>query len=259
MTQTEKLDALRAFIIAITPEEHAKRAEVANLDDQRRALEQENGHRRWEIDRTQSRLASALGVSAETLADGPLAVEQMRKAAQDRLASAAKLPAGQPRSGVDAARREHEGARADGRGLKQNVSASRRPSPNPKKWRANSKDNCRGSRSRRAKRKVQSARFARFRSTAHWLKGADSPTNSLTLTHVASVGQPGNRTSTRRSKDLRTCALPGPRRPRSSLWPNSVSTSRRKASRPSRRPAMPVRAHGIRHGVLLTTSSGCPS
>ena len=113
MTQTEKLDALRAFIVAITPEEHAKRAEVASLDDQRRALEQEIGHRRWEIDRTQSRLASALGVSAETLADGPLAVEQMRKAAQDRLALAAKLPAGQPRSGVDAARREHESARAE--------------------------------------------------------------------------------------------------------------------------------------------------
>ena len=113
MTQTEKLDALRAFIVAITPEEHAKRAEVASLDDQRRALEQEIGHRRWEIDRTQIRLAGALGVSAETLADGPLAVEQMRKAAQDRLASAAKLPAGQPRSGVDAARREHEGAQAE--------------------------------------------------------------------------------------------------------------------------------------------------
>jgi hypothetical protein len=113
MTQTEKLDALRAFIVAITPEEHAKRAEVANLDDQRRALEQEIGHRRWEIDRTQSRLAGALGVSVDTLANGLRAVEQMRKAAQDRLASAAKLPAGQPRSGVDAARREHEGARAE--------------------------------------------------------------------------------------------------------------------------------------------------
>jgi hypothetical protein len=113
MTQTEKLDALRAFIVAITPEEHAKRAEVASLDDQRRALEQEIGHRRWEIDRTRSRLAGALGLSVETLADGTLAIEQMRKAAQDRLASAAKLPAGQPRPGVDAVRREHEGARAE--------------------------------------------------------------------------------------------------------------------------------------------------
>ena len=113
MTQTEKLDALRAFIVAITPEEHAKRAEVASLDDQRRALEQEIGHRRWEIDRAQSRLAGALSVTAETLADGPLAIEQMRKAAQDRLSSAAKLPAGQPRSSVDVARREHERAQAE--------------------------------------------------------------------------------------------------------------------------------------------------
>jgi hypothetical protein len=113
MTQTEKLDALRAFIVAITPEEHAKRAEAASLDDQRRALEQEIGHRRWEIDRAQSRLAGALSITAETLADGPLAIEQMRKAAQDRLSSAAKLPAGQSRSSVGAARREHEGAQAE--------------------------------------------------------------------------------------------------------------------------------------------------
>jgi hypothetical protein len=113
MTQTEKLDALRAFIVAITPEEHAKRAEVASLDDQRRALEQEIGHRRWEIDRTKSRLASALGVSAETLADGTMAVEQMRKAAKERLASATKLPDGRPSADIDAARQEHQRAQAD--------------------------------------------------------------------------------------------------------------------------------------------------
>ena len=113
MTQTEKLDALRAFIIAITPEEHAKRAEVASLDDRRRVLEQEIGHRRWETDRAQSRLAGALGVASESLSESPLAIERMRKAAQDRLTSAAKLPAGQPESSVDAARREHASALAE--------------------------------------------------------------------------------------------------------------------------------------------------
>jgi hypothetical protein len=113
MTQTEKLDALRAFIIAITPEEHAKRAEVASLDDRRRVLEQEIGHRRWETDRAQSRLAGALGVASESLSESPLAIERMRKAAQDRLTSAAKLPAGQPESSVDAARREHARALAE--------------------------------------------------------------------------------------------------------------------------------------------------
>lgn len=113
MTQTEKLDALRAFIIAITPEEHAKRAEVASLDDRRRVLEQEIGHRRWETDRAQSRLAGALGVASESLSESPLAIERMRKAAQDRLTSAAKLPSGQPESSVDAARREHASALAE--------------------------------------------------------------------------------------------------------------------------------------------------
>ena len=113
MTQTEKLDALRAFIIAITPEEHAKRAEVASLDDRRRVLEQEIGHRRWETDRAQSRLAGALGVASESLSESPLAIERMRKAAQDRLTSAAKLPAGQPELSVDAARREHASALAE--------------------------------------------------------------------------------------------------------------------------------------------------
>ena len=45
--------------------------------------------------------------------ESPLAIERMRKAAQDRLTSAAKLPAGQPESSVDAARREHASALAE--------------------------------------------------------------------------------------------------------------------------------------------------
>lgn len=113
MTQTEKLDALRAFIIAITPEEHAKRAEVASLDEHRRTFEQESGHRRWEIDRNQSRLATALGLTGESVIEGPLAIEQMRKMAQDHLAAAAKLPLGQVGSEVEAARSEYERAQTE--------------------------------------------------------------------------------------------------------------------------------------------------
>lgn len=113
MTQTEKLDALRAFIVAITPEEHAKRAEVASLEDQRRAQDQEIGHRRWEIERNQGRLSAALGLTGEALAEGPLAIEQMRKTAQDHLATAAKLPLGQSVSGVETTRQEHEKAQAE--------------------------------------------------------------------------------------------------------------------------------------------------
>lgn len=113
MTQTEKLDALRAFVVAITPEEHAKRSEVASLDDRRRTMDQEIGHRRWEIERSQNRLTVALGLTVEEVTAGPFAIEQMRKKAQDHLATAAKLPQGQPGAGVEIARQEHEKAQAE--------------------------------------------------------------------------------------------------------------------------------------------------
>ncbi|MDX0973234.1 chromosome segregation protein SMC [Sinorhizobium medicae] len=113
MTQTEKLDALRAFVVAITPEEHAKRSEVASLDDRRRTMDQEIGHRRWEIERSQNRLIVALGLTAGEVTAGPFAIEQMRKKAQDHLATAAKLPLGQSGAGVEIARQEYEKAQAE--------------------------------------------------------------------------------------------------------------------------------------------------
>lgn len=113
MTQTEKLDALRAFIIAITPQEQTKRAGVAKLDEQRRGLEQEIGHRLWEIEKAQTQLAVALAVDVKSLAAGPLVVEHLRNAARDRLATAMQLPVGQPGTGLEATRQEHESAKAD--------------------------------------------------------------------------------------------------------------------------------------------------
>lgn len=113
MPQTEKLDALRAFVVAITPEEHAKRSEVASLEERRRTIEQEIGHRRWEIEKSQNQLTAALGLTAEEVTAGPLAIEQMRKQAQDLLAAAAKLPLGQSGISVEIARREHEEAQAE--------------------------------------------------------------------------------------------------------------------------------------------------
>ncbi len=113
MPQTEKLDALRAFVVAITPEEHAKRSQVASLDERRRTIEQEIGHRRWEIEKSQNHLTAALGLTAEEVTAGPLAIEQMRKQAQDLLAAVAKLPLGQSGTGVEIARREHEEAQAE--------------------------------------------------------------------------------------------------------------------------------------------------
>jgi hypothetical protein len=107
-----RLEALRAFLMAITPEEQTTRGEVNSLTEQRRILDQEFGHRRWEIERTQSRLASTLGLAGQSLPEMPLLIDVMRKSAGDRLAAATQLPAGGNAEPV-AARERHEVARRE--------------------------------------------------------------------------------------------------------------------------------------------------
>ena len=107
-----RLEALRAFLMAITPEEQATREQVNSLDEQRRALDQEIGHWRWEIDRAQVRLVSALGLMDQTLPEMPLLIDVMGKTAGERVATATRLPAGGPAELV-VARKEYEAARSE--------------------------------------------------------------------------------------------------------------------------------------------------
>lgn len=69
------LEALRSFPIAITPEEQAARGEVNSLSEQRRVLDQEIGHRRWEIERTQTRLVTGLDLDGQSLPEMPLMID----------------------------------------------------------------------------------------------------------------------------------------------------------------------------------------
>lgn len=121
LTKTEKLDALRAFLMAITPEEHAKRTEIATLDEERRGLEQEIGHGRWEIERTQARLMSALNLADDALTDNSLHADMLRTA-QERLAAAAQLPASDTAPQIEAARQEYEAARTEFERIGQQLS-----------------------------------------------------------------------------------------------------------------------------------------
>jgi hypothetical protein len=107
-----RLEALRAFLMAITPEEQATRAQANSMDEQRRTLDQETGHRRWEIDRAQARLVPALGLTDQSLPGMPLLIDVMRKKAGERVAAAAKLPAGGSAELVTA-REEYETARSE--------------------------------------------------------------------------------------------------------------------------------------------------
>lgn len=107
-----RLEALRAFLMAITPEEQTTRGEVNSLNEQRRTLDQEIGHRRWEIERTQSRLVAALDLAGQSLPEMPLLIDVMRKSAGERLGAATQLPAG---GGAElaTAREQHEAARLE--------------------------------------------------------------------------------------------------------------------------------------------------
>lgn len=107
-----RLEALRAFLMAITPEEQTTRGEVNSLGEQRRTLDQEIGHRRWEIERTQSRLVAALDLAGQSLPEMPLLIDVMRKSAGERLGAATQLTAG---GGAElaTAREQHEAARLE--------------------------------------------------------------------------------------------------------------------------------------------------
>lgn len=107
-----RLEALRAFLMAITPEEQTTRSEVNKLTEQRRILDQEIGHRRWEIERTQVRLLSVLGLEGQSLPEMPLLIDVMRRSAVERIATASQVPTGRGAELV-AAREQHEAARRE--------------------------------------------------------------------------------------------------------------------------------------------------
>lgn len=107
-----RLEALRAFLMAITPEEQQLRTEVGKLDEQRRTLEQEAGHRHWTIERNRTRVVSALSLSDQTLPEMPLLLDLMRKAAGEHLTAATQLPAGS-KTELATAREDFEAARTE--------------------------------------------------------------------------------------------------------------------------------------------------
>lgn len=107
-----RLEALRAFLMAITPEEQTTRSEVNKLTEQRRILDQEIGHSRWEIERTQIRVLSVLGLEGQSLPEMPLLIDVMRRSAAERVAAASQVPTGRSAELV-AAREQHETARRE--------------------------------------------------------------------------------------------------------------------------------------------------
>lgn len=91
LTGGQPLDALRALLGGIAPEEYALRGEVTNLSRRRDAAKQDVAHREWEIEHRARRLANALKVPAADLPPGPLVVEAFRQAAAHELARVVRV------------------------------------------------------------------------------------------------------------------------------------------------------------------------
>lgn len=85
LNQTEKLEALRAFLKAMTPQEQSLRQTIASEDVQKVRLEQEVGHRHWEIQQLRKTLLEALAVLDDELAQGDLGISLLREKARRRL------------------------------------------------------------------------------------------------------------------------------------------------------------------------------
>ena len=106
----QRLDALRALIGAIVPEEYQLRTEIEALEAQRNQADQEATHRRREAERLRTRLVSDLGQGQSDLPHGRMAIEPLRRAALDVARSAVVDPRDLSdieglRSDADAARR----------------------------------------------------------------------------------------------------------------------------------------------------------
>ena len=94
LSAIKHLDALRALIGAIDPEEFRLRAEIVEMDAQQKETAQEATRRLWEADRLRQRLIAAFGLNPGDVVPGRLAIETLRQTAKSRLAQLAAVTLG---------------------------------------------------------------------------------------------------------------------------------------------------------------------
>lgn len=85
LNQTEKLEALRAFLKAMNPKEQLLRQKISSCDEERNRLEQDIGHRRWDVRRLRESLLQKLEIADDELTQGSIGIALFRDVAQQRL------------------------------------------------------------------------------------------------------------------------------------------------------------------------------
>ncbi|MEX1214727.1 hypothetical protein [Saccharospirillum sp.] len=111
LNQTEKLEALRAFLKAMTPQEQSLRQEISKQDEVKGKLERETDHQRWEIQRLRQALLEAFSVTDDELTQGSMGIALLRDAAHSRLAKLSDVPSDQGVTNVHEARDAYESAK----------------------------------------------------------------------------------------------------------------------------------------------------
>lgn len=119
LSATKLLDALRALIGAIVPEEYKLRAEIGELENQQKEAAQESTRQAWEMDRLRARLISEFELDPNDLPPGRLSVEPLRQAAKVRLARLATVSPGVDVTDLDGLRSQAQEADQRAAGLKQ--------------------------------------------------------------------------------------------------------------------------------------------
>lgn len=112
LNQTEKLEALRALLKAMNPQEQLLRQQIANHDEEKNRLEREIGHRQWEVRRLRESLLQILEVGDDELTQGSMGISILRDLAQNRLGKALGISADQEIKDFGESRENYESARA---------------------------------------------------------------------------------------------------------------------------------------------------
>lgn len=119
LSATKLLDALRALIGAIEPEEYKLRAEIGGLENRQNEAAQETTRLAWEVDRLRTRLIVELDINPNELLPGRLSVEILRQAAKARLARLATVSPGIDVSNLDDLRSRAGAAQQQAENLRQ--------------------------------------------------------------------------------------------------------------------------------------------
>jgi hypothetical protein len=132
LSSQRRLDALRALIGAIIPEEYRLRTEIDEMEGRHKEAEQEASRQAWEADRLRSRLIDELALNPNDIPPGRMAVLSLRQAAREKLAGLANVPPEVKVTGLDNLRDEADDARKQVEDLKQELAKVKERIPQTK-------------------------------------------------------------------------------------------------------------------------------